>query len=165
MFWRRSHGEAQYERSGRRTVAQPGLKSRGASGETQSMEALPATDAHQPRVPLPTPSQATDPGSLDDEPFPRAVAGEDYDRYSRAMARDADLWVVAHLSRLSGAAIEPQELGDRLRSAAVVELGRPLNTQEERLLSEVVQRRLEAANPTEQIEPEIPSFLLKRMAS
>jgi hypothetical protein len=102
---------------------------------------------------------------LDDEPFPRALAGEDYGRYSRAMAKDADQWVVAHLSRLSGAAIEPQELGDRLRSAAVVELGRPLNTQEERLLSEAFQRRPEAANPTERFEPEIPSFLLKRMAS
>ena len=118
-----------------------------------------------PRASRSTPSRATDPASLDDEPFPRAVAGEDYDRYSRAMAKDADQWVVAHLSRLSGAAIEPQELGDRLRSAAVVELGRPLNTQEERLLSEVFQRRPEAANPMERVEPEIPSFLLKRMAS
>ena len=165
MFWRPQPWWAQYERSGRRTVARPGLKSRGASAETHRWRPYLRPMLTNRRMPRPTPSRATDPDSLDDESFPRAVAGEDYDRYSRAMAKHADQWVVAHLSRLSGAAIEPQELRDRLRSAAVVELRRALNTQEERLLSEVFQRRLEAANPTERVEPEIPSFLLKRMAS
>ena len=102
---------------------------------------------------------------MEEESFPRAVAGEDYDRYSRAMAKRADVWLVAHLSRLSGTVIEAQELRDRLRSAAEAELRRALNAQEERLLSEVLQRRPDAGTASNQVEPEIPSFLLKRMAS
>lgn len=132
------------------------------------METLPATER-----PMFTKRRPSRPKSIlaiphdapDDESFPRAVAGEDYDRYSRAMAKHADQWVVAHLTRLSGVAIEPQELRDRLRTAAAAELRRDLNAQEERLLSDVFQRHTEAANPTERVEPEIPSFLLKRMAS
>lgn len=105
------------------------------------------------------------PEAAHDESFPRAVAGEDYDRYARAMTKHADQWLHVHLARLSGAPLEAQELRDRLRSAAVTELRRELHPQEERLLSEVFQRRPESTNPADRVEPEIPSFLLKRMAS
>lgn len=99
-----------------------------------------------------------------DESFPRAVAGEDYDRYARAMAKHADQWLDAHLSRLSGTSVDAQELRSRLRTAAVTELRRELHAQEERLLSEILQRRPDPLNTTK-VEPEIPSFLLKRLAS
>jgi hypothetical protein len=117
------------------------------------------------RVSRPTPIRAPVPDAFEDESFPRAVSGEDYDRYARAMAKHADQWVVSHLSRLHGVAIEPHELRDRLRIAAGAELRRELNAQEERLLREVLQRHPEGANPTAHVAPEIPSFLLKRMAS
>jgi hypothetical protein len=107
----------------------------------------------------------TVPETSHDESFPRAIAGEDYDRYARAMAKRADQWVLAHLSRLNGSAIEVQEFRDRLRQAAVVELHRDLYGQEERLLSEVLQRHPDATAPAERVEPEIPSFLLRQMAS
>jgi hypothetical protein len=106
---------------------------------------------------------ATEPAS--DESFPRAVPGEDYDRYARAMAKHADQWLVAHLDRLSGVAIEAHELRERLRLAAVAEMRRELNAQEERLLSDVLQRRPDAGQPSDRVEPEIPSFLLRRIAS
>ena len=50
------------------------------------METLPgpATDAHQtPPNPIEVRSVPAAPDAPDDESFPRAVAGEDYDRYAR----------------------------------------------------------------------------------
>jgi hypothetical protein len=113
----------------------------------------------------PRPFRAVAPEPAHDESFPRAVAGEDYDRYARAMARRADEWLVAHLERLHGVAIDADELRSRLRAAATTELRRELYPQEERLLSEVLQRRPDAGSASERVQPEIPSFLLTKRAS
>lgn len=113
----------------------------------------------------PRPFRAVPPEPAHDESFPRAVAGEDYDRYARVMAKRADEWLVAHADRLHGVAIDAEELRARLRAAAVTELRRELYPQEERLLSDVLQRHPGAGASHAHVEPEIPSFLLKKLAS
>ena len=50
-------------------------------------------------------------------------------------------------------------------AAATTELRRELYPQEDRLLSEVLQRRPDAGSASERVQPEIPSFLLTKRAS
>jgi hypothetical protein len=113
----------------------------------------------------PRPFRAVAPEPAHDESFPRAVAGEDYDRYARVMAKRAVEWLVAHVERLHGVAIDAEELRARLRGAAVTELRRELYPQEERLLSDLLQRHPDPTASREHVQPEIPSFLLKKLAS
>jgi hypothetical protein len=73
-----------------------------------------------------------------DSRFPRAVPGEDYERYGRAMWAQGQRWVrqLSHL--VAERSLSMHDARDVLRMAAMTELGRPLHAQEERLLGELL---------------------------
>jgi hypothetical protein len=102
--------------------------------------------------------------SAPDIRFPRAVRGEAYERFARAMWLQGQRWIRKHSPRVAGVSFslyDPHEAHDLLRSAATMELGRPLYPQEERLLAELVQTDWPViARRRAGITPEIPSFLL-----
>jgi hypothetical protein len=100
-----------------------------------------------------------------DASFPRAVPGEDYDRFARAMIWQGERWLRIQISDEKMRATETHELRVMLRAVAVAELQRDLHDQEERLLSELLQQRTDTAGRRESVEPEIPSFLLGRTGS
>ncbi|HEY9228808.1 MAG TPA: hypothetical protein VIP11_19305 [Gemmatimonadaceae bacterium] len=94
--------------------------------------------------------------------FPSAIAGEEYARYARAMRVQADEWFRRHSGRIAAPDLSMHEARDILWSVAATDLTRRLYPQEERLLSDLLQKAWPArAAELAQIEPEIPSFLLK----
>ncbi len=70
--------------------------------------------------------------------FPRAVAGEDYDRYARAVWVQAQRWVDRHWDRVVSFDYSIDEVRDILRQIATIDVARRLYPQEERLLAEIV---------------------------
>jgi hypothetical protein len=70
--------------------------------------------------------------------FPRAVAGEQFDRYAKSVWTEAQSWLSAHWTRATHGALTALDARLKLRAIAAVEIGRHLNAQEEQLLSEIV---------------------------
>jgi hypothetical protein len=97
-----------------------------------------------------------------DSRFPRAVAGEDYDRYARAMWPQAQRWIRKHWHRVAGGSIAMHDARDILRSVAGIDLARRLYGQEEQLLSELLQGAWHDLAGKRDVAPEIPSFLVAR---
>src|ERR1051326_8129648 len=92
-------------------------------------------DSRRHTRPLTFRSNATDAA---ERRFPRAVAGEDYDRYATAVWRQADRWLQRHANRVADPRLELHEARDILWSVATTDLRRRLYPQEERLLSELL---------------------------
>jgi len=92
--------------------------------------------------------------------FPRAVAGEEFDRYARVVWSQAQRWLRRNWHRVTGLDVTMHDARETLRAIAAIDVSRRLYPQEEQLLSEVLQ---EAWNDPERrvldIVPEIPSFL------
>jgi hypothetical protein len=97
-----------------------------------------------------------------DTRFPRAVSGEAYDRFARAMWPQAQRWIRKHSYRFTGVDLTVDDAHDVLHSAASIDLARPLYAQEERLLSELLHTEWPHLTRPADIVPEIPSFLLTR---
>ena len=70
--------------------------------------------------------------------FPRAVPGEDYERYGRAMWAQGQRWVRQRWHLAAERSLSMHDARDVLRTAAMTELGRALHEQEERLLGELL---------------------------
>jgi hypothetical protein len=70
--------------------------------------------------------------------FPRAVRGEDFDRYARAMWQQSKSWMDRQWPRVAEAGLSMHAARDLLRSVAASELGRTLRVPEEQLLSVVL---------------------------
>ncbi|HEY4219610.1 MAG TPA: hypothetical protein VGM67_20900 [Gemmatimonadaceae bacterium] len=108
-------------------------------------------------IPLPF-RPATDAGP--DARFPRAVAGEEFDRYARVVWSQAQRWLRRNWHRVTGLDVTMHDARETLRAVAAIDVARRLYPQEEQLLSEILQ---EAWNDPERrmldIVPEIPSFL------
>lgn len=86
--------------------------------------------------------------------FPRAVTGENAERFVAATWRQGCAsW--RRTMNLVPASAPPDDARDMLGAIAAAELGRPLYSQEDRLLSELLQQTAPAAT----VPPEIPSFL------
>ena len=94
-----------------------------------------------------------------DSRFPRAVAGEEFDRYARVVWRQAQRWTHKHWHRVSGAEVTMHEARETLRAFAAIDLSRRLYPQEEQLLSEVLCDTWRE-RPRPDITPEIPAFLV-----
>jgi hypothetical protein len=102
-----------------------------------------------------------------DSRFPRAVAGEDYDRYSRAIWPQALRWVRRHWHRVMDDDVTMHDALDILRSAAMIDLSRRMYPQEEQLLGALMQEFWHASartTPVVPITPEIPTFLRQKIA-
>jgi hypothetical protein len=97
-----------------------------------------------------------------DTRFPRAVAGEEYDRYARAMWPQAQRWIRKHWHRVSGGQLPIDEARDVLRCVAGIDLTRRLYAQEEQLLGELLQSAWYDLGGQRDVAPEIPSFLVSR---
>lgn len=98
-----------------------------------------------------------------DTRFPRAVAGEDYDRYVRAMWPQAQRWIRRHWHRIAAHALSIQDAQDVLRCVAAIDVARRLYGQEERLIMELIQTTWrDLGGTTSTPTPEIPSFLVSR---
>jgi hypothetical protein len=97
-----------------------------------------------------------------DTRFPRAVAGEEYERYARAMWPQAQRWIRKHWHRVAGGGLSIDDARDVLRSVAGIDLARRLYGQEERLLSELLQGAWYDLAGQRDVAPEIPSFLVAR---
>jgi hypothetical protein len=97
-----------------------------------------------------------------DTRFPRAIAGEDYERYARAMWPQAQRWIRKHWHRVAGGLISMDDARDVLRSVAGIDVTRRLYSQEERLLSELLQTAWFDLAGKRDVAPEIPSFLVAR---
>ncbi len=97
-----------------------------------------------------------------DTRFPRAVAGEEYERYARAMWPQAQRWIRKHWHRVAGGGITIDEARDVLRAVASIDVARRLYAQEERLLGELLQGAWYDLAGERDVAPEIPSFLVQR---
>ncbi len=97
-----------------------------------------------------------------DTRFPRAVAGEDYDRYARAMWPQAQRWIRKNWHRVSGGTLTMHDAREILRSVARIDVTRVLYAQEEQLLSEILQGAWYDLAGRRDVAPEIPSFLVAR---
>jgi hypothetical protein len=97
-----------------------------------------------------------------DTRFPRAVAGEEYERYARAMWPQAQRWIRKHWRRVSGGEITMHDARDVLRAVAAIDVSRRLYAQEEQLLSELLQGAWHDLAGRRDVAPEIPSFLVSR---
>lgn len=96
-----------------------------------------------------------------DTRFPRAVAGEEYDRYARAMWPQAQRWVRKHWHRIAADRMTIQDAQDVLRKIAGIDLARRLYGQEERMIAELLQSAWhELGEKPAPAAAEIPSFLL-----
>lgn len=95
-----------------------------------------------------------------DTRFPRAVAGEEYERYARAMWPQAQRWIRKHWHRVSGGEMTMHDARELLRSVACIDVARRLYSQEERLLGELVQSAWFDLAAQRDVAPEIPSFLV-----
>lgn len=93
--------------------------------------------------------------------FPAAVAGEDYDRYLRAVRRQGERWFTRSAYRIARASIGMHEAREILWTVAARDLARSLHPQEERLLSELIQHEWSSIERwPDDAEPEIPAFLM-----
>ncbi|MGH7619352.1 MAG: hypothetical protein ACREPM_19215 [Gemmatimonadaceae bacterium] len=93
--------------------------------------------------------------------FPSAVAGEDYDRYSKAVWRQGERWLSRASFRVARESIGMHEAREILGSAAAYDLGRGLYPHEDRLVSELLQQGWSTLHRcADDAEPEIPSFLV-----
>jgi hypothetical protein len=97
-----------------------------------------------------------------DTRFPRAVSGEAYDRFARAMWPQAQRWIRKHSYRFAGVDLTVDDAHDVLHTAASIDLARPLYAQEQRLLSELLHTEWTHLTQSAEIVPEIPTFLLTR---
>ncbi len=97
-----------------------------------------------------------------DTRFPRAVAGEEFERYARAMWPQAQRWIRKHWHRVAGGGIAIDEARDVLRAIASIDVARRLYAQEERLLGELLQGAWYDLAGQRDVAPEIPSFLVSR---
>jgi hypothetical protein len=70
--------------------------------------------------------------------FPAAVAGEQYERYAKAVWAKAHQWVSARWEAAAGPATTALDVRQILRGAAAIDVKRHLYPQEEQLLSEIV---------------------------
>lgn len=98
-----------------------------------------------------------------DTRFPRAIAGEEYDRYARAMWPQAQRWIRKHWFRVATRALSAQDAQELLRCIAGMDVARRLYGQEERLITELLQtawRELGDRTPAPGVE--IPTFLTAR---
>jgi hypothetical protein len=92
--------------------------------------------------------------------FPRAVAGEEFDRYARVVYSQAQRWLHRNWHRVTGLDVTMHDARETLRSLAAHDVARRLYPQEEQLLSEVLQAAWnDPERRTLDIVPEIPSFL------
>jgi hypothetical protein len=73
-----------------------------------------------------------------DARFPRAVAGEAYDRYARAAWRPANRWLARHAPRIIRYELSADEAGEMLRDVAEIDVARRLYPQEMRLIGELL---------------------------
>jgi len=73
--------------------------------------------------------------------FPAAVAGEQYERYAKAVWAQAQQWLAMHWARASERAVTALDVRQTLRSVAANDINRHLHPQEEQLLSEIVHAR------------------------
>jgi hypothetical protein len=94
-----------------------------------------------------------------DTRFPRAVAGEEFDRYARVVWRQAQRWTHKHWHRVTAPDLTMHDAREVLRSFAAIDLARRLYPQEEQLLSEVLYETWRE-RPRPDITPEIPAFLV-----
>ena len=96
-----------------------------------------------------------------DTRFPRAVAGEEFDRYARVVWHQGQRWLRKHWHRVTGPdVLSMHDARETLRAAAAFDLSRRLYPQEEQLLSEVLHEAWNDASRTmPDIVPEVPSFL------
>lgn len=97
-----------------------------------------------------------------DTRFPRAVAGEEYERYARAMWPQAQRWIRKHWHRVAGGGLAIDDARDILRSVAAIDLARRLYAQEEQLLGELLLGAWHDLVGKRDVSPEIPSFLVSR---
>lgn len=97
-----------------------------------------------------------------DTRFPRAVAGEEFERYARAMWPQAQRWIRKHWHRVVGGGLTIDDARDRLRTIATIDLARRLYPQEERLLGELLQGAWYDLAGRRDVAPEVPSFLVSR---
>ena len=98
-----------------------------------------------------------------DTRFPRAIAGEEYDRYVRAMWPQAQRWIRKHWHRIAANELTIQDAQELLRCIAGIDVARHLYGQEERLITELLQIAWnDLAGKTPQPSAEIPSFLFSR---
>jgi len=89
-----------------------------------------------------------------DTTFPRAIAGEEYDRYARAVWAQGQRWIHEHWPRAASERTL-HDARDLLRTLAAREVGRLLHPQEEHLLGELLHASWE-----KHAAPEIPNFLI-----
>lgn len=109
-------------------------------------------------APLTFQSAAT---TIADSHFPPAVAGEDYERYFDAVWRQGERWFSRTSHQIARASIGMHEAREILSGVATRDLSRALYPQEERLLSELLQRGWTAVERwPDDAAPEIPSFLV-----
>lgn len=95
-----------------------------------------------------------------DTRFPRAIAGEEYDRYARAMWPQAQRWIRKHWFRVTARSMTPQDAQEMLRCVAGMDLARRLYGQEERLITELLQTAWsDLGGKTPDVRVEIPTFL------
>lgn len=100
-----------------------------------------------------------------DTRFPRAIAGEDYQRYARAMWPQALRWLRKHLHRVTGddQTLMMDDARDLLGSVASFDLARRLYPQEERLLTELLQTNWPTGgSASDAAAPATPSFIASR---
>jgi hypothetical protein len=110
--------------------------------------------------------RSTGPDIVPDSRFPRAVAGEEFERYARATWRQAERWFRRNKARVTDPTLTFEHARDILWSVASVDLGRRLYPQEERLLSEMLDFEwLDIMRAAAAFDPEIPEFLRHRRAS
>lgn len=93
--------------------------------------------------------------------FPRAVAGEDYDRYLKAMWRQGERWFSRSAHRVARESIGVDEAREILLAIAERDLERRLHPQEDRLLGALIHQAWSTLErwPDDAV-PEIPAFLL-----
>ena len=75
-----------------------------------------------------------------DVQFPRAVAGEDFDRYARAVWHQGQRWIRRHWPRIYGPDVTMHDARASLCAVAAIDVVRRLYPQEQQLLSELVYR-------------------------
>jgi hypothetical protein len=111
-----------------------------------SPHSLPAHESRSPSRSRSMLFRRSAPPAPLDNGFPRAVPGEDYERFGRAMWAQGQRWVrtVSHL--IAERSLSMHDARDVLRGAAATELGRALHEQEERLLGELLHAEWTAAS-------------------
>ena len=93
--------------------------------------------------------------------FPRAVPGEEYERFARSVWSQSQRWLQRHRHQLIGVKTSIHDARDVLRTILSTEFERPLFDQEERLLGELLQTEWPTIERRPgRLTPEIPAFLI-----